>query len=59
MGTGYEVVAPRIGMTVPYLPNYGVSYVMYRNRPAYYYNGYYYYEQEAPAGVVYRVVGMY
>ncbi len=59
MGVSYEVVAPRIGMTVPYLPNYGVSYVMYGGRPAYYYNGYYYYEQETPAGLVYRVVGMY
>lgn len=59
MGVSYEVVAPCIGMTVPYLPNYGVSYVMYGGRPAYYYNGYYYYEQETPLGLAYRVVGMY
>ncbi len=58
-GTHYEIVAPRIGMTVSYLPNYGVSYVMYGNRPAYYYNGYYYYEMDTPVGLVYRVVGRY
>lgn len=59
VGTSFEVVAPRIGMAVPYLPNYGVSYVMYGGRPAYYYNGYYYYEQETPVGLMYRVVGVY
>lgn len=58
-GTHYEVVAPCIGMTVSYLPNYGVSYVLYGNRPAYYYNGYYYYEIETPVGLAYRVVGQY
>ena len=58
-GTHYEVIAPSIGMIVPYLPNYGVSYVCYKNRPAYYFNGYYYYEVPIYGGVAYKVVGKY
>jgi hypothetical protein len=58
-GTHFEVVPPSIGMVVPYLPNYGVSYVYYKNRPAYYFNGYYYYEESMYGGVAYKVVGKY
>lgn len=58
-GTHYEVVHPIVGMIVPYLPNYGVSYVYYNGQPAYYYNGYYYYEYPVRDGVAFRVVGQY
>lgn len=58
-GTHFEVVEPMYGMEVPYLPNYGVSFVYYNNHPAYYFNGYYYYEVPMYGGVAYRVVGKY
>ena len=58
-GTHFEIVPPALGMVVPYLPNYGVSYVYYNNHPAYYYNGYYYYEVPVYGGIAYKVVGYY
>jgi hypothetical protein len=58
-GNYFEVIEPYIGMIVPYLPNYGVSYVYYKNKPAYYFNGFYYYEVSMYGGTAYKVVGKY
>jgi hypothetical protein len=48
-----------VGMIVPYLPHYGVSYVYYNGHPAYYYNGYYYYECDYRGTVAFKVAGRY